>query len=323
MSRPETARCLQASRRWLHRQCQACGAAVLTPRPLPAALGRAYRTYYTHRTPQADPRTAAERASLSWRILDGYLRTEYGYGAAGDLGRAGWLVARIARGPRATADRFVRNLPRPGGRGRARVLDIGCGNGEFLLRMRERGWDVWGVEPDPVAAEAARAVGIDVLASELPAEPIAGAPFDAITLSHVIEHVSDPVDLLARCRANLRPGGVVWVLTPNLDSPGRAAYGPAWVSWDAPRHLVLFTRASLVRALEEAGFAQPRTCLPLVNARNWIYPVSEGIRAGGDGESPARLERSADVRARLNDLAVALGATSRAEELCLLAVAPG
>ena len=306
-------------RRWRHLWCSRCRVALLSPRPRAEALAKAYATYYTHREPVLDPRSEAERSGLAWRLLDGYLGVEYGYGSPRDLGRLGWLVARAARGPRATADRFVRNLARPLADGEQRLLDVGCGNGEFLLRMRQLGWGVSGVETDPVSAGVGQAAGLDVHVGEVPDGDLPGAPFDAVTLSHVIEHVADPIALLERCRRLMRPGGVIWVLTPNLDAPGARRYASDWVSWDAPRHLVIFTRAALIRALAEAGFSSPRQQLPLINARSWIYPVCEDVRAGGNGESPMPLPRGVGFGARLSDLAVALGNTTRAEELCLTA----
>jgi hypothetical protein len=91
------------------------------------------------------------------------------------------------------------------------------------------------------------------------------------------------------------------------------------VSWDAPRHLVLFNRVTLTRALVEAGFASPKPCLPLVNARSWIYPVCENVRKGGDGESIERLSPTTSLRARIADMIVSLGIINRAEEVCLMA----
>jgi len=77
-----------------------------------------------------------------------------------------------------------------------------------------------------------------------------------ITLSHVIEHVHDPLKLLRQCFELLAPGGRLWLQTPNLRSLGHAVFGPAWRGLEPPRHLVLFDRATLMAALAGAGFRE-------------------------------------------------------------------
>jgi 2-polyprenyl-3-methyl-5-hydroxy-6-metoxy-1,4-benzoquinol methylase len=81
-----------------------------------------------------------------------------------------------------------------------RVLDVGCGNGGFLAWARELGWQCYGIEIDAAAAAVVRDLGIAVLGSELRelgAEHLAS--FDAVTLSHVIEHVYNPMETLRQC----------------------------------------------------------------------------------------------------------------------------
>src|SRR5262249_14623991 len=85
---------------------------------------------------------------------------------------------------------------------RGRVLDVGCGNGELLTRLKNFGWEVAGMEPDPTAASLARMhFGIDVRGRM---EDFEDASFDVITLSHVIEHLPSPLATLARCLRLLR-----------------------------------------------------------------------------------------------------------------------
>ncbi|KQT14358.1 class I SAM-dependent methyltransferase [Ramlibacter sp. Leaf400] len=124
------------------------------------------------------------------------------------------------------------------------VLDFGCGDGSFLAELRERGYTrLAGYDFDPQARKAARLVGAQVAESEedLPAL----GPFAVITLNHVIEHMVDPPRDLARLGSMLRPGGRLVIRTPNARSVLSRSLGPAWRGWETPRHLHVFTPASV------------------------------------------------------------------------------
>jgi SAM-dependent methyltransferase len=127
---------------------------------------------------------------------------------------------------------------------------------------------VAGVEPDPKARLLGNERGLDVRER---LEDFAGETFEAATLSHVIEHVHDPVATLRACRELLAPGGMIYVDTPNIDAVGHGIYGRHWRGLETPRHLVLFTRASLRRALEQAGFGR-------IRFRRRFYPVRRMAR---------------------------------------------
>jgi SAM-dependent methyltransferase len=236
----------------------------------------------------------------------------YGYDLA-PASRLGPVAARLLPKRRWHADRLVRNLPaRRGGR----LLDIGCGGGEFLVHMRSAGWEVEGVEPDAAAARRARSAGVRVHES-LEEADFPGGSFDAITLSHVIEHFHDPLGALRICRRIIRSSGLLWIATPNVDAAGRTAFGRDWIGLDPPRHLVLFTRSSLAGAVENAGFRLVRF-LPDYSAER-VFPCSATVAAGEDARDPRIVQRhrsslrilAADVTARLTP--------ARAEELVLLA----
>jgi SAM-dependent methyltransferase len=105
--------------------------------------------------------------------------------------------------------------------------------------------------------------------------------FDAVTLSHSIEHVHEPDELLAAAFELLRPGGQLFVETPNLDAVAHRHFGRNWISLDPPRHLILFNRRSLRNAVSSAGFNRIRfrrrpTLLPE------IWRESKRIAAGLD-----------------------------------------
>jgi SAM-dependent methyltransferase len=77
--------------------------------------------------------------------------------------------------------------------------------------------------------------------------------FDAITMSHVIEHVHDPVALLKECYRILKPAGYLVVTTPNINSWGHKKFEENWIHLDPPRHLHLFSQNTLQTCAEKAG----------------------------------------------------------------------
>jgi SAM-dependent methyltransferase len=138
------------------------------------------------------------------------------------------------------------------------VLDVGCGNGEFLRASSDAGWRSLGCDPDPKTVQRARAGGFEVRLGGIEAWADAGASFDAVTLNHVIEHLHDPLGEIAQAWRLLKPGGTIYIETPNVDALGHALYGPAWRGLEPPRHLVLFSWGGLTRVLRKAGFERPR-----------------------------------------------------------------
>jgi len=101
---------------------------------------------------------------------------------------------------------------------RSRVLDIGCGTGAVTLAVnRDKGNDVWGVEPDPTRAAVARSRGINVACRTFDREFLDGcAPFDVIMLTDVLEHVAAPGEFLGLALDALKPGGIVLLSVPNV-----------------------------------------------------------------------------------------------------------
>ena len=301
---------------WTLRRCAVCATARLDPRPADDALGRLYAAYYTHEPPRPNIAPAGRLASALRALRNAHVNARLGYRLqpAWGAGRvAGRLVAPLA----AVAERGVRSLPAG-----ERLLDVGCGNGQFVAEAAAAGWHASGIDLDDAAVEAGRRAGLD-LRRESVQERAAREPgaFDAVTLSHVVEHVADPVAFLRAVRDLLRAGGHVWVATPNLAAAAHRTFGGDWVHLDPPRHLVLFEHDGLERALRAAGFSDVVALRPTPTAAAG-FQISAAIRRG---ICPANDVRDGGTALRLRALAADLIAQCdrrRADELLVLATRP-
>jgi SAM-dependent methyltransferase len=154
-----------------------------------------------------------------------------------------------------TAARHLKILGRY--RSRGRLLDVGCAMGLFLKSASETGWEVVGVEPARGLCDKARElVGHrgEVICATLQEANLPAASFDAVTLWDVLEHVSDPLVFARSCAALLRPGGLLLLNVPDLDSWQARLLGTRWPLL-LPEHLNYFNRRSLRLCGERAALA--------------------------------------------------------------------
>jgi SAM-dependent methyltransferase len=240
---------------WDLRRCinSACGLIWIDPMPLETDIGDAYRHYYTHEQTARGQRGWLMQLYLA--VQRGYLAMNYGYGGetVSRAEKALGLLAYCHPGRRAVMDFSVmRLLPVPGGK----LLDVGCGSGEALEFMQKLGWNATGVDFDQRAAEAARLRGVDVRVGSLESQHFPDSHFDAITMSHVIEHLHDPLRTLRECHRLLKEGGRLSIVTPNIESHGHRHYSRDWRGLEPPRHLHLFSPATLRTLVERAGFVE-------------------------------------------------------------------
>lgn len=139
---------------------------------------------------------------------------------------------------------------------KGRILDVGCGRGILPALMRDRGWDVHGLEFSETAARHARnELRIPVFVGDFLQSPYAEASFDAVVLWHVLEHVSDPVATIRKARQVLKPGGLLITAVPNFESLQARWTGRHWFHLDVPRHYHHFGLAVLLRLLTSNGFS--------------------------------------------------------------------
>ena len=240
--------------KWNSKQCPNpdCTLVWLDPMPVEEDIGKLYRNYLTHTADSSSAQT--DYGSFRKKLSTALLANGFGYDPHPQpywLSLLGSLALK-SRLLRERAGSSVSWLEASWGQ---RLIDVGCGNGEFLARMRALGWDVVGVEPDPQAARIGRETyGLPVYSVPLEKGDFCAESFDAATMSHVIEHLRDPVSTLKAVNRLLKQDGRLIIHTPNTASLGHRWFRQNWRGLEPPRHLFLFGPRALAKIVETAGF---------------------------------------------------------------------
>lgn len=198
----------------------------------------------------------------------------------------------LARYQRRQANVCRKYLPTGG-----RLLEIGCATGDVLAELANEYPVVHGIELSEAACAEAGRRGLQVFCGTLE-EYETNEQYDVIFMSHVIEHVLDPVATVARIAALLAPGGVLYLETPNVGSLDARVWKQHWGLIHYPRHLYLFDRSTIKRLLESADLAaeavrwEPNSC-------GWALSVQSAFRRRG-------IDRSRRPRSRYYPLLLVL-----------------
>lgn len=260
--------------RWNVYRCEDCGSGYIDPRPTPATIGLAYSTYYTHAAAEGlnqQPLSMLRRHRIAQR--NAYLNSTYGYQLSPAAKHPPKHINTLRR-QRWDKQVCYLKFPGPG----ARLLDLGCGNGRFMMQMQAAGWEVYGIDPDQKSVDLARSAGLNAQCGSL--DTLDGLPhahFHAITLHHVLEHLHNPVDTLKRCKDALKSSGQIVIATPNFESCAHRIFGADWFPLQPPTHLILFTFESLRRTLEFSGF-QPENLRQPCSASNEFLRKSLALK---------------------------------------------
>lgn len=163
---------------------------------------------------------------------------------------------------------------------RGTILDYGCGTGMFLNVCKNNGWKSLGMEPDDDARKLGMDQGLSIYhdkASLL--ENINETTFDAITLWHVLEHVTDLDDTLNFFKARLNKDGVLIIAVPNHTSYDANYYKEFWAAYDVPRHLYHFHKATIEKLLSRFDFKLVET-KPMKFDSFYVSMLSEKYKTG-------------------------------------------
>ena len=122
------------------------------------------------------------------------------------------------------------------------LLDVGCSTGDFIAEVaHDPQWCAIGIEPSFYAIHYAhQRLNLHVAQATLNDAPFANKQFDVITMWDVLEHVHDPMSVLAKSAELLKPQGILIINHPNCDSLDRKLFGKYWAGFELPRHITLF-----------------------------------------------------------------------------------
>jgi glycosyltransferase involved in cell wall biosynthesis/SAM-dependent methyltransferase len=202
-------------------RCDDCGLVFLNPQPADEELARIYNEDY---------------------FLGS--ESEEGRRAAGEIKQA-------------TASGYLTEIARYQGSAKGRLLEVGCGDGDFLELAEAGGWDVTGIEYSPAASERAlhRLKRGRVHCGELAQAALPADQFDLCVVSDVLEHVRSPLGFLREIHRVLKPGGTLFVATPSTDSWSARLLRQKWMEFKT-EHLTYFDRQTLQTALFKSGFRE-------------------------------------------------------------------
>jgi len=133
-------------------------------------------------------------------------------------------------------------------KGTGSVLDIGAGTGEFLKVASEKGWKIYGAEPNEKARSISEQKGVNLKDSYT---EFSNQKFDVITLWHVLEHLPNLQESIKEIENLLKPGGTLLIAVPNYKSFDAKFYKEFWAAYDVPRHLWHFSKESMIKLFSE------------------------------------------------------------------------
>lgn len=151
------------------------------------------------------------------------------------------------------------------------LLDLGCSSGSFLEFLKGEPWKLYGIEMSVDCAKVAEEKsGAQVFVGDIVKAPFAPGSFDVITCFDVLEHLYEPRQVMAKVMEWLKPGGIFYVLVPNIDSAEARVFGSYWGGLELPRHLFHYSPASLRYLATSVGLQE----ISLVTRRNAAVGVN-------------------------------------------------
>jgi 2-polyprenyl-3-methyl-5-hydroxy-6-metoxy-1,4-benzoquinol methylase len=157
-----------------------------------------------------------------------------------------------------------------------KLLDIGCGTGEFLINAKNKNWNTVGVELNDGARKKALGKNLDVFKS---LDSLDNRKFDVITLWHVLEHLPDLDENINKIVSLLNKNGTLIIAVPNYKSHDAEFYKEFWAAYDTPRHLWHFSQIAIKKIFKNKKLEVVKT-LPMYFDSYYVSLLSEKYKTG-------------------------------------------
>lgn len=225
-------------------KCKKCGFVYLNPRPSKREIDKYYPKNY--RTRQTLDLSSINRRIKKYRIKRNYV---------------------IFENP------WYMNFPEG-----SKILDIGCGSGELLLRLKELKCDGYGIDIDEVTSNYLKEKGLNVINHDADKGlPFSDETFDAVIMRHSIEHFHNPLNVLKEVKRVLKSEGLLIIGIPNINSFTAKISKDLWGDLDLPRHLFHFTPATITKLLKTLNFSVDKIYHESKISRKTISALTKGL----------------------------------------------
>lgn len=163
----------------------------------------------------------------------------------------------------------------------ARILEIGCGEGILLNELKNLGFEVTGIEPSVTASKRAQEKGLKVFQGYFPHSAMEGKTYDMIIMSHVLEHLEDPHQILINITKSLTSDGLLLLVQTNFKGLMPRLQSTKWYAWVPEQHFWHFTPDGIINICRRHKMSfVDKKYYPLVHINSRLNSAMNALKIG-------------------------------------------